>query len=709
MHRSNEITFGCILAFCGAGCSAITTWPDVNDKTQSGGASHRGGASSRGGNSASNAAGAAGIQGLGGASSGIGGLAHAGTSNSGTAGQSGNSTITSAGAAGLPTLGSSFADSTAQAGNAAGGAAGTANVAGGVAGTGAVTLTITTPTMPTGKTGVPYATSITATGATQYSWSIGSGSLPGGITLQNVTSASVSIAGTPTEAGLFPVQLSVTDGTATQSVDVMLAVTHKVAFLSDRTTPGVQELYMVEVGGERAVKPIGLSPQGGQLGVGNFAWSETGRNVAFMNSTATALYVASASEPVKTTDVASDVAGYKWLSGGDFLAYYTTTGAVSIADLSNGSPATRYAVPLPALEPTEYRIISQLTVSPRSREFALSYQVGVTGDSATPRFGLLFVSWPTSSTPIVTSLRETTGAGAPTSSFSYDGTVVATSSASGGLKLSNLSNANSIKTYDADSHNPRAYTWSRTTLGLLSEMAASRTALQWFQFAADSLQTVFLGQPTCTPVPGPWSPKGNNVLFGCGADLRAFAELSASSASTDFTLLPADFSINSFTNIANFDWSPNGEWIATLGDTNVDGLFDLYLIRWSSPGVATKPYASATAPGISAWQFGPNSRTVAYVGALGTAAVPELHLTTLPSTGTPTTTLALTATTAPAVQNDISWLPGSRVILYRASDLGGPQLHAVHVSEAGTTRSPLSVSGISGTGVMSYRIAPLPN
>lgn len=47
-----------------------------------------------------------------------------------------------------------------------------------------------------------------------------------------------------------------------------------------------------------------------------------------------------------------------------------------------------------------------------------------------------------------------------------------------------------------------------------------------------------------------------------------------------------------------------------------------------------------------------------------------------------------TPVNSPAVQSDFTWLPGSRVLLYRANDVGGAQLHAVHVASDGAVGTP---------------------
>lgn len=73
-------------------------------------------------------------------------------------------------------------------------------------------LTITTTSLPSGKTWVPYQTTLTATGGVgAYKWSLASGSLPSGLSL----SSTGVISGTPKVSGNFPLYLKVTDSAST--------------------------------------------------------------------------------------------------------------------------------------------------------------------------------------------------------------------------------------------------------------------------------------------------------------------------------------------------------------------------------------------------------------------------------------------------------------------------------------------------------------
>jgi hypothetical protein len=139
----------------------------------------------------------------------------------------------------------------------------------------------------------------------------------------------------------------------------------------------------------------------------------------------------------------------------------------------------------------------------------------------------------------------------------------------------------------------------------------------------------------------------------------------------------------------------------------VDARFDLYLLRWSAPGTAYKAHATSTGPGVATAAFAPNSQTIAFVGTISPQANVGLYLAPLPAKGAPPAATLVSEPAASIVQPDIAWLPGSRVLAYRATVSGANQLFAVPVAADGSAGSVVPISGASGSGVSSYQLAPL--
>jgi len=81
---------------------------------------------------------------------------------------------------------------------------------------GTSTLTITTSSLPSGTFDIPYNQTLTATGGVlPYNWSIISGTLPDGLTLNSSTGV---ISGTPTATGIFNFTVQVTDANSSTAV-----------------------------------------------------------------------------------------------------------------------------------------------------------------------------------------------------------------------------------------------------------------------------------------------------------------------------------------------------------------------------------------------------------------------------------------------------------------------------------------------------------
>jgi hypothetical protein len=575
---------------------------------------------------------------------------------------------------------------------------------GGMAGDASVELelAIAKPTLATGKTYVPFTGKISASGAAQYNWSITSGALPVGLGLQGAESATVTIAGNPSEAGQFPLGLSVTDGTTTKSVDVTLVITHSALFLSDRNVAGVSELFLTEIGGASVAAPVRLNaplPSGG--GVSSYSWSPDGSKVMYLatqsSGGAAELWVSSLATPGTAQRVSAAgvaVSQIVWLATGYIAAYITSAGDAYLVDLSGAAPGmSKLAVSGPATP-------DSLTASPNGASLIVGTAVSAS------LYALSSVTW-AGGTPKSVTFEPGAPINAPT--YSYDGRYGVANSANGG------------KWWDFSSASPVAadlgfvnfsFSWSLRANAVVYAEAASFTptvtaklSRAVFNGGTFTSSTLVAGS-SCGLTAAPWSPDGNHVLFRCNVDVRGVANVITAPTGTDFSLLPSGFLSNSFTDIPTAAWSPDSKWIALRADRDADAQYDLQLIRWSSPGIAYKPHPNTSGSGVTTWAFAPNSQLVAFVGKIAPQGNSGLYFSKLPSSGAPPTATLVSAPANAAVQNDINWLPGSRTISYRAVISGVPQLFALPVTADGTAGTPIPISGVSGSGVTSYQLAP---
>jgi M6 family metalloprotease-like protein len=108
----------------------------------------------------------------------------------------------------------------------------------------ATSCAITTSSLASGKVGVAYSATLTATGGTTpYAWSITSGSLPAGLTLASSTGV---ISGTPTVAGTFSFTVKVTDNvgqTASKALSITIAPAPTVPSITVTSPNGGNTLY----------------------------------------------------------------------------------------------------------------------------------------------------------------------------------------------------------------------------------------------------------------------------------------------------------------------------------------------------------------------------------------------------------------------------------------------------------------------------------
>ena len=561
-------------------------------------------------------------------------------------------------------------------------------------------LEIEQPSLATGKTYVPFTAKISAHGANHYSWTLTSGALPVGLTLQGAHSATVTVGGTPSEAGQFPIGLSVTDGSTTKAVDVTLTVTHSALFLSDRNQAGVNELFLSDIGAASATAPVRLNaslPAGGN--VSSYAWSPDGRKVLYLATQSSGgpaeLWVASLASPGAAQRVSAQglsIAQAIWLGAGNIAAYSTSVGNTYLTDLSAATPGPS------TLAVSGYGDAAVLRASPNGT----SLGVRVVNETIHAN-EISYVTW-SSNGPTVVSLQKVQGDGPY---FGYGGKYALITS---GPSASLLDLSLPVPTENhISSGNGVKIAWRPNAEAFFMVVGGGQTySFSRADFTAAGMTTTILATANnCSGVvPVSWAPDGTNGFYGCAAEVRGISNLSTAVAGADFSLLPSGFLAEGFTDTQSVGWSPDSKWIALRADRDTDAQYDLQLMRWSAPGALYKPHANSIAQGVAIYAFAPNSHSIAFVGAISPEATPGLYLTQLPSSGAPALASQVSSQTS-TVQTDINWLPGSRVLTYRAIVGGTAQLFAVPVAADGTAGSPVSISGVSGGAVTSYQLAPI--
>jgi hypothetical protein len=140
---------------------------------------------------------------------------------------------------------------------------------------------ITTTSVPAGQTGTAYSTTLAATGGTTpYSWSIGSGSLPAGLTL----SSAGTISGTPTTTGSSTFTVKVTDSTtptaktATQSLSITISAGVSSVQITTSSIPAGQVgvAYTTQLSASGGTTPYSWSLSSGALPAGMSLAGSTG-------------------------------------------------------------------------------------------------------------------------------------------------------------------------------------------------------------------------------------------------------------------------------------------------------------------------------------------------------------------------------------------------------------------------------------------------
>jgi hypothetical protein len=149
-------------------------------------------------------------------------------------------------------------------------------------------VSITTTTLPNGSPNVPYSTTLTAAGGSiPYHWSVLTGNLPPGLTLN---AASGQISGSPTAAGAVQFTVQVTDflgGTATKVLTITIGTSQPVTISATDFTASVGVAVSQTVTAAGGVAPYAFSVSAGNLPGGLQLGGSTGVLSGTPNATGT--------------------------------------------------------------------------------------------------------------------------------------------------------------------------------------------------------------------------------------------------------------------------------------------------------------------------------------------------------------------------------------------------------------------------------------
>ncbi len=198
-------------------------------------------------------------------------------------------------------------------------------------------LVIVTGTLPNGTVNADYTTPLTASGgAAPYAWSVVSGALPSGLTLD---SGSGVISGNPTTAGTSPLTIQVTDSsvppkTATRSLTLTIAS----ALTSIAVTPANP---VILVGGSQQFSATGTYSDGSTQNLtAQATWVSSAPTIATINAGGMSAGVAAGNTTISAT--------HNGISGQTLLTVQTAPPTITTTSLPGGVVNVAYTATLTA-------------------------------------------------------------------------------------------------------------------------------------------------------------------------------------------------------------------------------------------------------------------------------------------------------------------------------------------------------------------------
>jgi len=292
---------------------------------------------------------------------------------------------------------------------------------------------ISTASLPTGVAGFAYSQTLMATGgAGAQTWSLLSGTLPAGLSLNSSTG---TIAGTPAAFGTSPIMVKVTDGnggTATQQIT--LQIVNPVSINTPALPSGaVGEAYNQTINASGGVAPLTFSISAGSLASPLQLNATTGAITGTPTSSATSTFTVKITDASGTADQATQqyslainpmltISTASLPNGTANQAYSATLAATGGS--ANAANYTWSATGLPAgFSLSAAGVLSGMSAAAGTTRIAFKVADSGSGETATATLALMIVS---ATQPV------TISASTSVISIALGGSVSASFSASGG-------------------------------------------------------------------------------------------------------------------------------------------------------------------------------------------------------------------------------------------------------------------------------------
>jgi hypothetical protein len=214
-----------------------------------------------------------------------------------------------------------------------------------VQGTGTV-LQITSTSIPSGKVGGAYSTTLLAAGGVApYTWAINSGSLPAGLTLNASTG---QISGTPSQSGSYSFVAQVKDSSspsqlATQPLSTSIASAATTLAIATQSLAGGQQgaAYSAGLTATGGVQPYAWSLSSGSLPAGLSLAAATGQISGTPTTAGTSSFVVQVKDSSSPAQTATESLSIT-ITAASVLVQVTTT------SLAGGQVGTAYSATLAA-------------------------------------------------------------------------------------------------------------------------------------------------------------------------------------------------------------------------------------------------------------------------------------------------------------------------------------------------------------------------